>query len=441
MDFSLIGSRSRWDRIAPASKSSYAARTKRHHMVVLNRIYTRTGDDGTTVARLRRPAQEIRSAGRRLRHARRGQRRDRPRAAAHGGRCGARSGAGAHPERPVRRRGRLCLSEKGPGGARLTVTDAQVAWIEGEIDRLNADLAPLRSFILPGGSAAAAYMHLARTVCRRAERIMVRIARPAGRDRHRRFAEIRQPAVRFPVRRRPPRQRQGRARRALGAGAEPVARHAACDVGGSVARHRVDVAPSALADPMSDLTKDRQRRLLPPRLRRGAPEEESPPAGHLDDWFGSAGSDDMRSGNTGLALTRRSDPQPLFLAGDCSWGNFDGPPVHWMPSFTKKVGAGCVTLAVPDVFPEASSAKEGGGVILDPAADGKTMIVHLDDSPSMVQARRPRWKIVPLKLGRRRPRLSAAAGRRQGLRFRQGGCDDAGAAAERAPALTPKGGY
>ena len=69
----------------------------------------------------------------------------------------------------------LCLAAKGPGGARLTVTDVQVEWIEGEIDRLNADLAPLRSFILPGGSAAAAWLHLARTVCRRAERIMVEL--------------------------------------------------------------------------------------------------------------------------------------------------------------------------------------------------------------------------------------------------------------------------
>ena len=43
---------------------------------------------------------------------------------------------------------------KGPGGARLTVTDAQVDWLEGEIDKLNAALAPLKSFILPGGSAA-----------------------------------------------------------------------------------------------------------------------------------------------------------------------------------------------------------------------------------------------------------------------------------------------
>jgi cob(I)alamin adenosyltransferase len=69
----------------------------------------------------------------------------------------------------------LCLAAKGPGGARLTVTDVQVDWIEGEIDRLNGDLAPLRSFILPGGSAAAAWLHLARTVCRRAERIMVEL--------------------------------------------------------------------------------------------------------------------------------------------------------------------------------------------------------------------------------------------------------------------------
>ena len=74
----------------------------------------------------------------------------------------------------------LCLSEKGPGGARLTVTDTQVAWLEQEIDRLNADLAPLRSFILPGGSPAAAHMHLARTVCRRAERIMVELADQPG---------------------------------------------------------------------------------------------------------------------------------------------------------------------------------------------------------------------------------------------------------------------
>ena len=57
----------------------------------------------------------------------------------------------------------------------MTVTDTQVEWLEQRIDQLNADLAPLRSFILPGGSPAAAYLHLARTVCRRAERIMVEL--------------------------------------------------------------------------------------------------------------------------------------------------------------------------------------------------------------------------------------------------------------------------
>jgi cob(I)alamin adenosyltransferase len=71
----------------------------------------------------------------------------------------------------------LCMpgKGKGPGGARLDATDAQVAWLEGEIDRLNAALAPLKSFILPGGTAAAAYLHLARTVCRRAERLIAEL--------------------------------------------------------------------------------------------------------------------------------------------------------------------------------------------------------------------------------------------------------------------------
>ena len=64
---------------------------------------------------------------------------------------------------------------KGPGGARLTVTQTQVDWLESEIDRLNADLAPLKSFVLPGGSAAAAYLHLARTICRRAERLIAEL--------------------------------------------------------------------------------------------------------------------------------------------------------------------------------------------------------------------------------------------------------------------------
>jgi cob(I)alamin adenosyltransferase len=71
---------------------------------------------------------------------------------------------------------------KGPGGARLTVTEAQVTRLESEIDRLNENLAPLRSFVLPGGGPAAAHLHLARTVCRRAERLMVELADAPGEE-------------------------------------------------------------------------------------------------------------------------------------------------------------------------------------------------------------------------------------------------------------------
>lgn len=57
----------------------------------------------------------------------------------------------------------------------LRVTGAQVERVEKEIDTLNADLEPLRSFVLPGGSKAAASLHVARTVARRAERHMVEL--------------------------------------------------------------------------------------------------------------------------------------------------------------------------------------------------------------------------------------------------------------------------
>jgi len=149
-------------------------------MVVLNRIYTRTGDDGTTSLgnNQRRKKYDLRVEAYgtldevnavvglvRLHVA------DDP----------ALDAALARIQNDLFDvEADLCLSEKGPEGARLTVTDAQVAWLEGEIDRFNADLAPLRSFVLPGGSAAAAYLHLARTVCRRAERIMVALADRPG---------------------------------------------------------------------------------------------------------------------------------------------------------------------------------------------------------------------------------------------------------------------
>ena len=58
----------------------------------------------------------------------------------------------------------------------LRVTEAQVERLEREIDAINENLQPLESFILPGGSAASAYLHLARTVARRAERYCVTLA-------------------------------------------------------------------------------------------------------------------------------------------------------------------------------------------------------------------------------------------------------------------------
>jgi cob(I)alamin adenosyltransferase len=153
-------------------------------MVVLNRIYTRTGDDGTTA---------LGSGERRKKHD--------LRIAAYGtidelnaclgiARLHCKDEAAvdamlARIQNDLFDLGAdLCTPEqdkgKGPAGARLAVTDAQVTRLEQEIDALNADLAPLRSFVLPGGTAAAAYLHLARTVCRRGERLMVELADKPG---------------------------------------------------------------------------------------------------------------------------------------------------------------------------------------------------------------------------------------------------------------------
>ena len=152
-------------------------------MVVLNRIYTRTGDDGTTALGTgeRRKKYDLRVA-------------------AYGTLDEVNATIGVARLHAAEDRdfdaalGRIqndlfdveadiCMPSekgKGPGGARLAVSPAQVAWIEGEIDRLNAELAPLKSFILPGGNPAAAYLHLARTVCRRAERLMVKLSDQPG---------------------------------------------------------------------------------------------------------------------------------------------------------------------------------------------------------------------------------------------------------------------
>jgi cob(I)alamin adenosyltransferase len=78
----------------------------------------------------------------------------------------------------------LATPERGlaEGAVALRITEAQVTRLEGEIDQLNAELSPLNSFVLPGGSQAAAALHLARTVCRRAERLAVALADRAGED-------------------------------------------------------------------------------------------------------------------------------------------------------------------------------------------------------------------------------------------------------------------
>src|SRR5256712_8502010 len=74
------------------------------------------------------------------------------------------------PERP--KRGRAAQARKP-----LRIAEAHVKPLEQAIDRFNAALQPLRSFVLPGGTAASAWLHLARTVCRRAERRLVALAR------------------------------------------------------------------------------------------------------------------------------------------------------------------------------------------------------------------------------------------------------------------------
>ena len=66
-------------------------------------------------------------------------------------------------------------SKKKPEWEPLRATPAQVEWLEKSIDKLNANLTPLKSFVLPGGTEAAAHLHQARTVTRRAERLAVEL--------------------------------------------------------------------------------------------------------------------------------------------------------------------------------------------------------------------------------------------------------------------------
>jgi cob(I)alamin adenosyltransferase len=151
-------------------------------MVVLNKIYTRTGDDGTTALGTgeRRKKYDLRVAAYGTL--------DEVNAAIgvarlHSGNDAALDAALARVQNDLFDAGADLTTPgkgRGPGGARLTVTDAQVDWLESEIDRLNGELAPLKSFVLPGGSAMAAYLHLARTICRRAERLIAELKDKPG---------------------------------------------------------------------------------------------------------------------------------------------------------------------------------------------------------------------------------------------------------------------
>lgn len=153
-------------------------------MVKLNRIYTRTGDDGTTALGT-------------------GERRSKAdlRVEAYGAVDEANAAVGlvrlhlgegdADVDAMLGRiqndlfdlGADLCTPE---GGKReitwtpLRVVAAQVTRLEQEIDAMNAGLPALRSFVLPGGTAAAAHLHLARTIARRAERLMVALATQDG---------------------------------------------------------------------------------------------------------------------------------------------------------------------------------------------------------------------------------------------------------------------
>ena len=161
-------------------------------MVRLNRIYTRTGDDGTTALASgeRRPKSDLRIDAYGTV--------DETNAAI--GVARAALGSEHSDLRDILARiqndlfdlgADLATPAKTPrGGDALRIQQSQVDRLEKEIDGLNAGLEPLKSFILPGGTPAAAALHLARTISRRAERLMVAVAAAPG-------EEIDAPAMRY----------------------------------------------------------------------------------------------------------------------------------------------------------------------------------------------------------------------------------------------------
>jgi cob(I)alamin adenosyltransferase len=160
-------------------------------MVRLNRIYTRTGDDGTTGLGNgeRRPKFDARVAAY-------GEV-DETNSAIGLARLATASSANADLgliDAMLKRiqndlfdlGADLCTPEpkavesQKPARPPLRIVMSQVDWLEAAIDKLNADLSPLRSFVLPGGTPAAAALHQARTVCRRAERQIIALTRIEG---------------------------------------------------------------------------------------------------------------------------------------------------------------------------------------------------------------------------------------------------------------------
>jgi cob(I)alamin adenosyltransferase len=152
-------------------------------MVVLNKIYTRTGDDGTTAlgSGERRPKHDLRVASYGTV--------DEANACIGMARVHA---ASTHPALDAMLSriqndlfdlgADLATPDTGEdlGYEPLRIVASQVERLEADIDALNKPIKPLRSFILPGGSPAAAALHLARTVSRRAERLMVELSQTEG---------------------------------------------------------------------------------------------------------------------------------------------------------------------------------------------------------------------------------------------------------------------
>ena len=151
-------------------------------MVVLSKIYTRTGDDGTTALgsgrRVSKYDLRVEAYGTL----------DETNAAIGIARLHTKDGPPSLDAMLARIQNDLfdlgadlCFpDETKDARGRLQVTDTQVARLESEIDTLNRDLEALRSFVLPGGSPASSHLHLARTVSRRAERLMVALAARRG---------------------------------------------------------------------------------------------------------------------------------------------------------------------------------------------------------------------------------------------------------------------